>query len=238
MEAHATPIDRFIDAEYVSEFVYGGIDGVVTTFAVVAGAAGAGLSIDIVIILGMANLIADGFSMAVGNFFAVRAEQAHYDMRRQEEEWEVDNIPHKEVAEIREIYAAKGFEGELLDRVVETIVADREVWIDTMMMEELEMLEESRSPWQTALATFLSFNIVGLIPLLAYLLAGALDIPEGNLFAISIGGTALALVLIGYLKTIVTAQAWYRGVLETVFLGGIAAVLAYIAGDVLEQLLS
>ena len=95
------------DKDYISEFVYGGIDGAITTFAVVAGAAGANADVYWVLIFGFANLIADGFSMSVGNFFAVKAERDNFEKHRDIEYWEVDNLKEKEVQEIREIYEAK-----------------------------------------------------------------------------------------------------------------------------------
>src|SRR5687767_11405864 len=116
--------------EYLGEFVYGGIDGCVTTFAVVAGASGANLAIEVILILGFANLLADGFAMSVGNFLSVRSEMDNYNKHKQVEYWEVDNLPDKERSEIREIYEAKGFSGTLLDQVVEVITADKDRWVD------------------------------------------------------------------------------------------------------------
>ena len=98
--------------EYLGEFVYGGIDGSVTTFAVVAGSAGAGLPGSVIIILGFANLIADGFSMSVGSYLSKKSEMQNYEKHKKIEYWEVENIPEKEKEEIREIYREKGFEGE------------------------------------------------------------------------------------------------------------------------------
>ncbi|MEO1655508.1 MAG: VIT1/CCC1 transporter family protein, partial [Bacteroidota bacterium] len=129
---------RFQD--YLGEFVYGGIDGSVTTFAVVAGAAGANLPSSVVIILGFANLIADGFAMSIGSYLSTKSEKDNYEKHRKIEYWEVANWPDKEREEIREIYQAKGFEGELLEKVVETITADKDRWVDVMMKEELEMI--------------------------------------------------------------------------------------------------
>ena len=86
----------FFNKEYIGEFVYGGIDGAITTFAVVAGAEGASLGISVVIILGLANLIADGFSMSVGNFFSTKAEKDNFDKHRQLEYWEIENLREKE----------------------------------------------------------------------------------------------------------------------------------------------
>jgi VIT1/CCC1 family predicted Fe2+/Mn2+ transporter len=237
MRAHETFLSRWIDAAYVQEFVYGGIDGAVTTFAVVAGATGGQLGTTVVIILGLANLLADGFSMAVGNFFATRAERDHYNRNWYIEEWEIDNMPEMERNEVREIYRQKGFEGELLERAVAQITSNRQVWLNTMMHDELGLQAVDRRPLHTALATFISFNLVGLIPLLAYLPAELNASPPTRLFVISCAATGLALALVGGLKTVVTGQRWYRGVLETLALGGLAALLAYFAGDLLRGLL-
>src|SRR6478609_1280712 len=98
-----------IDKSYIAEFVYGGMDGVVTTFAVVAGAAGANLSIGVVIILGMANLFDDVFSMSVVNFLSTRAARDNYDQHRKTVLWQIENQREEEVGELRKIFAAKGF---------------------------------------------------------------------------------------------------------------------------------
>ncbi|MFC5270334.1 VIT1/CCC1 transporter family protein [Adhaeribacter terreus] len=225
-----------IDKSYISEFVYGGIDGTVTTFAVVAGAAGANLDISVVIILGMANLIADGFSMSVGNFFSTQAERDNYDKHRKVENWEIDNMPEQEVDEIRQIYAAKGFSGELLEQVVATIVANREVWLDTMMREELGMMKDDKTPYKTAGVTFFSFVAIGIIPLLSYLLVSVFPVLQSNLFLISCVATGFALAIIGQMKSIVTGKSRWRGTLETVGLGGLAAFIAYYVGFVLEKI--
>ncbi|MBK0404672.1 VIT1/CCC1 transporter family protein [Adhaeribacter sp. BT258] len=225
-----------IDKSYISEFVYGGIDGAITTFAVVAGAAGANLDISVVIILGMANLIADGFSMSVGNFFSTQAERDNYDKHRAVENWEIDNLPDQEVEEIRQIYAAKGFEGELLEQVVATIVANRELWLDTMMREELGLMQDDKTPHKTAGVTFFSFIAIGVIPLLSYLLVSFFPALRSNLFLISCIATGLALAIIGQLKSIVTGKSRLRGTLETVGLGGLAAFIAYYVGFVLEKI--
>ncbi|MDX1602032.1 MAG: VIT1/CCC1 transporter family protein [Salinimicrobium sediminis] len=226
----------FFNKDYISEFVYGGIDGAITTFAVVAGAEGASLGISVVIILGLANLIADGFSMSVGNFFSTKAERDAYERHRQVEYWEVENLREKEVQEIREIYAAKGFQGELLEQVVGVITADKDVWVDTMMKEELEMVKSDKTPYKTAGMTFISFLIVGAVPLLSYVFVGSGPAIQKDLFLYSCILTAVALAIVGSFKSFVTEKNIFVGILETLFLGGIAATLAYFVGDVLEKL--
>ncbi|MDX1753298.1 MAG: VIT1/CCC1 transporter family protein [Salinimicrobium sediminis] len=235
-QLHSSGKILFFNKDYISEFVYGGIDGAITTFAVVAGAEGASLGISVVIILGLANLIADGFSMSVGNFFSTKAERDAYERHRQVEYWEVENLREKEVQEIREIYAAKGFQGELLEQVVGVITADKDVWVDTMMKEELEMVKSDKTPYKTAGMTFISFLIVGAVPLLSYVFVGSGPGIQKDLFLYSCILTAVALAIVGSFKSFVTEKNIFVGILETLFLGGIAATLAYFVGDVLEKL--
>ncbi len=226
-------VARFQD--YLGEFVYGGIDGSVTTFAVVAGAAGANLESSVVIILGFANLIADGFAMSVGSYLSTKSEKQNYEKHKAIEYWEVDNLPEREREEIREIYAEKGFEGELLDQVVDTITANKDRWVDVMMKEELEMAEETKSPIAMGGVTFLSFLLFGFVPLLIYVL-DFLN-PVGNdLFLIASILTSGCFITIGLLKSLVTATSKMRGIIETLLLGGAAATVSYFVGDFLEQL--
>lgn len=227
----------FFNKEYIAEFVYGGIDGAITTFAVVAGAEGASLGISVVIILGLANLIADGFSMSVGNFFSTKSERDSFEKHKQVEYWEIENLRDREIEEIREIYAAKGFQGELLDQVVEVIISDKEVWVDTMMKEELEMVKGEKTPYKTAGVTFLSFIVVGSVPLLSYVFVGnGLSANNPQLFFYSCMLTAVALAIVGSLKSIVNEKNIFVGIFETLSLGGLAALLAYFVGDWLEKL--
>ncbi|CAE7365809.1 alh-9, partial [Symbiodinium pilosum] len=189
----------FIKTEYLGEFVYGGIDGSVTTFAVVAGAAGAQLDSAVVIILGFANLLADGFAMSVGSYLSTKSEKENYNKHKDIEYWEVDNLPEKEREEIREIYEAKGFKGELLEQVVHVITEDRHRWVDVMMKEELEMTEETKSPVAMGAVTFMSFLLFGFIPLLVYVIDYSSGL-DADLFLWSSVMTAVVFGLIGYLK--------------------------------------
>lgn len=235
-ELHSRGKIFIFNKDYISEFVYGGIDGAITTFAVVAGATGANLEIHVVIILGFANLIADGFSMSVGNYFSKKAEQDNYEKSKAVEFWEVENLRETEIEEVRQIYAKKGFKGELLEQVVEVITSNKEVWVETMMKEELELVKDGKTPVRTAAMTFISFIAIGFIPLLSYVVAGMFDKSSENLFLYSCLFTGLGLTIVGYLKSKVTERNWVWGIAETLFLGGIAATLAYFVGDVLESM--
>ena len=220
---------------YLGEFVYGGIDGCVTTFAVVAGSVGAGLESAIIIVLGFANLLADGFAMSVGAYLSTKSEIDNYNKHKQIEYWEIDNLPDVERQEIREIYQAKGFEGELLEKVVEVITSDKDRWVNVMMKEELEMIEEQKSPFMMGLVTYASFLAIGLIPLLIYVVDYFSPLGQ-NLFLLSSILTAGGFIIVGWLKTYVTETPHWKGVLETLLLGAIAALVSYFVGDLLEHI--
>jgi VIT1/CCC1 family predicted Fe2+/Mn2+ transporter len=221
---------------YLREFVYGGIDGAVTTFAVVAGAVGANLDASIIIILGFANLLADGFSMSVGAYLSAKSENENYQKHRSIEYWEVDNIPDKEREEIVDIYKAKGFEGDLLQKVVDVIVSDRDRWVDEMMKDELNMIEESKSPFKIGLATLISFILIGFIPLMVYVY-DFLNETVFDLFFWTSVFTGIAFIVIGWLKSYVNQTNVYKSVLETLALGFVAALVAYFVGDFLETII-
>lgn len=221
---------------YLSEFVYGGIDGSITTFAVVAGSTGANLDPSVIIILGFANLFADGFSMSVGNYLSTKSSLEQYEKQRQKEIWEIENLPEVEKEEIREIYRQKGFEGELLEKIVDVITSNKERWLDVMMKEELEMVPEKKPPIKTAAVTFISFIAIGFIPLITYVWEYLSGSNVSNPFLVTSILTGIAFVIIGYLRAIVNSTSKLKGVLWTVFLGGAAALVAYYVGNVLEKL--
>ena len=220
--------------QYLGEFVYGAIDGTVTTFAVVAGAAGAALSPGIVIILGFANLLADGFSMASGNFLSERTQRDFVKKERRREEWEIENVPEGEKEEIREIFRKKGFSGKDLERAVEIITSDKKVWVETMMADELGLIKSPKSPWKTAASTYLGFIAIGIIPLLAYVLAYFHPFFRQNTFTLAVVMTGAALMSIGVIKRYITKKDLWKSVLETVFIGGAAAFIAYYIGFFLK----
>lgn len=219
---------------YLSDFIYGGIDGAVTTFAVVSGVAGAGLDANIIVILGSANLVGDGFSMAAANFLGVRADRQQLLKMREIEHREIELNPDGEREEVRQIFGSMGIEGGTLEQVVEAITRDRERWVDVMITEEHGLARELRSPIRAASATFVSFLIVGAIPLIPFIgeLTGA-EIPGPYLMSTALVGAAFFLV--GAMKCRFVTQRWWRGGIETLTVGGLAAALAYLVGWLLGQ---
>lgn len=216
---------------YLPDAVLGGIDGGVTTFAIAAAAVGGGLSGVAVVILGIANLIADGFSMAASNFLAARSEREERERVRREEERHIRQIPEGEREEVRQIFAAKGFSGPVLDEIVGVITSDRRLWVDTMLVEEHGLPLASRDPLRAALATFAAFALIGLLPLLPFLIAPG-DI--GAAFVASIALTAAAFAAVGALKGRVSQRSVIVSALQTLAIGALAAAFAFFAGHVVR----
>lgn len=223
--------------KYLREIVYGGVDGSITTFAVVAGAAGANMESSIIIILGMANLLADGFSMSVGSYLSASSEKDNYLKTQKAAYSKIRTTPATEVEKIREIYQAKGFTGTSLDEIVHTITADTTRWVDTLLKEDLRIMPEKKSPLAMGLATYLSFLCLGFIPLFIYIIDFVYPIHQ-NLFLIAILLTLLAFIAIGWLKSYVTQTSRVKGIAGTVLLGISAALVAFLAGVFLERLVS
>ncbi len=166
------------ERKYLAEFVYGATDGTISTFAVVAGVVGASLSSSVVLILGFANLFADGFSMAVSNY-----------------------LSNKSQSDLNKIHRNK---------------------------------HRIKNPRRTALATFSAFILIGLIPLLSFLFAPLSDFINNNKFLLSAFLTGIAFLIIGSFKGKVIGKHWIRSALETLLIGGIAALIAYFVGYLLR----
>ena len=219
---------------YLSDLVLGGIDGAVTTFAIVAGVAGADLPNHVALILGCANVLADGFSMAVSNYLGTQAERHLVERIREHEGRHIDAFPEGEREEIRQIFAAKGFEGAVLDRIVDVITQNRKQWIDTMVTEEFGLSLRGPSPWRAGGATFAAFLLAGFVPLFPFLLP--MTLAGRSIFALSTLATMVTFFLIGVAKGRLLERAPFRSGLETLAIGGAAALLAYGVGAGLQAL--
>ncbi len=219
---------------YLRDFVYGAMDGVVTTFAIVSGVAGAGLSSGVVIVLGLANLIADGFSMAMSNFLGTRAERDLIARARRDEERHIAVHPAGEREEIRQIFLGKGFAGDELERAVDIITSDIDRWVDTMLREELGLALEGPSPVRAAATTLASFVLVGLVPLLPFILQFVVPGSVTSAYASSAVVTGAAFFGVGAAKGRFVRQSWHWSGFETLLLGSGAAVLAYLVGALLR----
>lgn len=224
-------LDQVQEPNLVSDAVLGGIDGCVTTFSVVSGAVGAGFSPSVALVLGCANLIADGFSMAVSSYESITAQQEFTETIRESEQDHIERIPDGEREEIRQIFERKGFSGDALEHVVETICNDNSLWVNTMLAEEHGLQTAGLNPTKSAATTFAAFLVVGSAPLIPLLVP---NLSMNTQFAISSTVAAIMFFLIGTLKSLVFKKPGLRSGLKTLLTGGAAASLAFITGYILR----
>jgi VIT1/CCC1 family predicted Fe2+/Mn2+ transporter len=204
--------------------VYGAIDGAVTTFAIVAGVAGAGLSPIVIVALGVANVLADGFSMAAANYSGTKAELENLRRIRAVEESHIAKYPEGEKLEVREILAQKGLSGDVLAQATEAITRNRENWISLMIEGEYGLGGVDPHPMKAAVTTFSAFLAAGVVPLVPFLIG-----VEGA-FQISAFLTLATFFGIGAMKSVWSLNRWWRSGIETLLIGGGAAAIAYFVG--------
>ena len=219
---------------YLQEIVYGGNDGIITTFAVVAGFNGASqnplstLPVLAVLIFGFANLFADSMSMGLGNFLSLRSEQGRYRALKEKELLEIRNNPSAEKEETIDILTSRGFTKQDAQVITSFYSKNEDYWAEFMMKYELEMATPLlENPYLTGLATILAFMFFGFIPLTPYLF---LSINQSTFILSTIFAFA-AMIVLGLIRWRVTKDSIIRSVGEIVFVGGIAAVIAYFVGS-------
>ncbi len=215
---------------YLRDWIYGGIDGAVTTFAIVAGVIGADLSTGVVLILGAANLIADGFSMAAANYSGTKADNDDTTRIRLIELRHIRSQPEGEREELRQIYRAKGFTGQELENMVALLSKHEDVWLETMLSEEYGLSSLKRSPMLAALATFVAFIVCGSVPLLPFVFGLEASAVTAT------AATAVVFFIIGAMKSAWSTQRWYWSGVETFVIGIAAAAMAYGVGILLRGL--
>ena len=206
-------------------------DGLVASFAVTSGVAGAFASSRIVMMAGLAEMLGGAVSMGLAAFISARSQIEFYRSEIERERDEIRRWPEREREEIRTIYRAKGFGGELLERIVAHITADPERWSDVMMREELGMAVESfDQPLRSALTVGLAYLAGATVPVLSYLF-----VPAHPGLTISAVATVATLFAVGAGKTTITARSWWRSGLESMAIGIAAAAVTYAAGSFFGQ---
>ena len=219
--------------DFIRQIVFGGIDGIVTTFAVVAGFAGlgaegaAGVGLAAVLLFGLANLFADATSMGLGEFLSARSEQDVYRAVRAKERREIAENPEAEVAETIEILRERGVDEADAGRMAAILLRNPEMMADFMMQYEIGLADTTEErPWLNGLVTFGSFVALGAVPLAPYILAGA----GTGVFLASCAATFAALVGLGLLRWSVSLESLARCVGETLLVGAACAVVAFGVG--------
>ena len=242
-EAHSCPCQdehHSTHGGWIKNIVYGGLDGIITTFAVVAGSVGAGLSRQVLLILGFSSLVADAFSMGMGDALSTKAEHEYIQQERDREEWEYDHHQDGEEREMVELYTERGMNEEDATLVISRMAKYKQFFIDVMMMEELGLIQPDKdyNPWKDGFVTFLSFLFFGVFPLLSYVIAYSVDSDPDRLFGYSCGVTGFMLFMLGVLKSRFSTMKWYHAGCEILLLGGFTASVSYGVGWGVERLVS
>lgn len=230
LEDHHSPeiirmrLDEAHQQDYLGDGILGGIDGCITTFAIVAGTFGGGFTSLVALALGVSNLIADGISMAVSNYQATSSMASRVKQVRQEEMQHIHLIPEGEREEIRQIFARKGFEGDILEQIVETITSDKERWVDTMVQEEHGLPLQAPNPLKSAWVTFLWFCVVGMVPLIPFFFV---VLNFNTSFIISCILTGIAFLGIGIVKGALLKGSKFKEGISVLLTGGSAAAISF-----------
>ena len=228
-------------ADNLKEIVYGGLDGIITTFAVVSGFSGAALlgnsgngevyAITLVLLFGLANLLADGVSMGLGEFLSTRSEQARWNRERDVEAHEIEHNAEQEYEETVHLLEDSGLSADDAQTIANIYRRYPGLWADWMMRHELEMEDMSgATPAKDGLVTFLSFLVFGIIPLVPYLAFWGRDMNANTLFIMASGATVAALLALGFARSLVTRENRFRAMGEVFAVGLVAAVIAFGVG--------
>lgn len=218
--------DQHRQASRLSDIILGGQDGLVNVLGVILGVAAATSDPRIVMVAGLSAAFAESVSMGAVAYTSTLADADFYEAERAREFRHITEIPHLERNEIRTIYAAKGFKGELLDRIVETITANEEVWVAVMMSEEHKIHHtDRRQAVKSALVVGFSAIIGSLIPLVPFTL-----LPVAHSMCAAVVVTAFVLFGVGVYKAkAMVGHPWKSG-LEMAFIGTLSALVGYAIG--------
>lgn len=235
-EAHGS------SGDIIKSVVLGGLDGIITTFAIVCAVEGSDeLGSKVIILMGVANLVADAISMGLGDYLSEKAENEYVAKEQAREQWEMDNFLEGEISEMADIYVEKGFaRGDALE-ILNKMVLNKQFFLEHMMVEELGFMpvDENAQPAKKGAVTFLSFLTFGSVPLVVYIaLHDTMD--THFVFIIASGAVASTLFGLGCLKAkLIQSRGWeiVKSGCETLGLGGLACGMSYLVGWGLEQIL-
>jgi VIT1/CCC1 family predicted Fe2+/Mn2+ transporter len=222
---------------FVKSFVFGGLDGITTAFAVVTAAAGGGQNWRTVLVFGIANVIADGFAMGIGEYVSGTAEMDLAQNERDREKWEVENNIEGERAEMRELYESRGFSAQDAKEIVDIISQDTEKFVDVMMVHELGLLVDLDDPWEPlkqAIVMFCAFLFFGLFPLYSYM--GGVGSGTDYIFGISCAVTGVGLLVLGFLKGKLSGANPFITALKMLIQGVVSGGVSYAVGVLIEYI--
>jgi len=214
----------------LSDIILGGQDGIVNVLGVILGVAAATGDTYVVLVAGLAATFAESISMAAVAYTSTLADADFYESEREREYRHIQEVPTVEKDEIRNIYARKGFKGELLERIVDTITANKDVWVAVMMAEEHQLNPVNRKgALRSALIVGVSAIIGSLIPILPFLF-----LPITTSMLVSVLITALVLFIVGAYKAKIYVGSPGKSGLEMAVIGTLSALVGYLVGLVLR----
>lgn len=227
-----------VESSYIKSMVFGGLDGIITTFSVVAAVAGASLSPEIVIMMGFANLLSDGISMGLGDYLSESAEIAYIRTEYKREQEELETMPEQELEEMMTLYKERGIQEGDAKQILTTMMQYKDLFLEHMMILELGFLppDESENPAKNGLITFGSFVGFGSVPMWVYLILwkSEYDNPQGT-FGIASAFTAVTMFLLGSTQAKITHQNMWKSGFTMMLNGCLAAAAAYLVGWGLDE---
>ena len=224
-------------AKYIKNIVYGGLDGIITTFSIIAAAVGASLDMKVIITMGVANLIADGISMGLGDYLSSTFENKYIISEKKKEEYEYDHNKQYEVEELKELYHQEGLEKKDAEDIVNILSKEKykDIFLKHMINLELGLDLPDGNPIHEGAVTFFSFIIFGFIPVLFYIIFYAADLEYDVSFIITCFISATTMFLLGFTQAIITKQHKLKGGFIMMGNGVLASMCAFFIGYGLEK---
>jgi VIT1/CCC1 family predicted Fe2+/Mn2+ transporter len=227
-------IFRRVYGKYIRDAVYAASDGIVTTFTIVAGVTGAELSPAVILILGFANVFADGISMAAGSYLGTKSESDHYKGERAREERIFNRSAEDAEHQVKEIFLQNGYTDKDAQALAPLLVKNKEFFLDFTIFYRKGFHETKTSDAiNGAIVTLIAFMIAGTLPLLPYIVIA----DAGSSFLWATVFTGIAMFLVGSMRTLYSEKKWWKGGLEMFLVAGIAAATAYFIGAFLSNLI-
>lgn len=209
----------------IREVVFGANDGLVSNVALVAGVAGGTSDSSIIVLGGVAGLVAGAISMALGAYVSTKSEREFRESEEARERWEVEHMREQEIAETRRIFRLKGITGPLLDEVVGVVSRDQEQWVKLMMTDELGFSGQAPQPVFSAVVMGVAFAVAAFFPVAPYLF-----VEGASALVVSFGLSGLALFAVGGWRASLSGGNALRKGVEMVGLAGAAVAAAYFIG--------
>ena len=227
---HHTDIDPHNRASILPDVILGGQDGLVNVLGVILGVAAATQDVYLVLVAGLSATFAESVSMGAVAYTSTLADADYYESEREREYRHIEEVPELEEKEIRDIYTRRGFSGDLLDRIVSTITANKDVWVAVMLAEEHQLSPTDRGQaLRSAVIVGIAAIIGSLIPLIPFVF---LPVQVSVIAAILV--SALVLFVVGFYKARVTVGNPGKSGLEMALIGTLSALVGYAVGLVLK----